>query len=238
MKKVVQPLVSVLVPTYNRAELLPECIESVLMQSEPNLELIVVDDGSTDSTIELMRYYTKRDQRVKYFRQENGGIAKARNTAFNVSSGKYIAVMDSDDVCNPERLKMSVEALKKYNADVVYSQYMRADEHMTVIDGTIPPQEVTLELVKENALPPHVTVLAKRKCFEENPYRDTFKSNDDFALLWDWFKAGYKFHYIDEPLVMVRFHAASTSATRDAEIRKFHEKILHEIKIWEEKNSR
>lgn len=237
MSKEKQPLISVLIPSYNRAEFLPECLESILMQSEQNFEIIVVDDGSTDSTVELMAYYTKTDPRIKYYRQENAGIAIARNTAFNVAKGKYIAVMDSDDVCNPERLKMSVERIKKDNLDVVYSQYLRADEHMNVIDGTIPPTEVTLDLVRKNELPPHVTLVAKRKCFEENPYRPAFRVNDDYALLWDWFRAGYKFGYIEEPLVMVRFHDSSTSSTQDSEVRRLHAIIEKEIDEYTKKTN-
>ncbi|MGM0568516.1 MAG: glycosyltransferase family 2 protein, partial [Elusimicrobiota bacterium] len=89
------PKYSVIIPVYNRPELIREAAESVLHQTYRNFELIIIDDGSTDSTPEAVKSF--RDPRIKYIRQKNAGPAAARNRGVRISSGKYIAFLDSDD---------------------------------------------------------------------------------------------------------------------------------------------
>lgn len=111
-----RPLVSVNITTYNRAHLFPRCIDSVLSQSYPNLEVVVVDDASEDSTPELVSSYQSKDKRIKYHRHEsNKGNAFARNTAWRNSSGLYIAFMDDDDEwIDPHKLEKQVEHFESY----------------------------------------------------------------------------------------------------------------------------
>lgn len=104
------PLISVIIPTYNRVGYLKEAIESVLQQSYPEIELIVVDDGSTDGTRELVASY---DQRVKYFYQQNLERGAARNRGILSSQGEYIAFLDSDDLWLPNHLESCAAALER-----------------------------------------------------------------------------------------------------------------------------
>lgn len=104
------PLVSVVIPTYNRAALLSTTLDSVLAQSYPNIEIIVVDDGSTDNTPDIMQRY--RD-RVTYSRKTNGGLASARNVGIELSRGEFIAIMDSDDLCLPQRIALQVACFRQ-----------------------------------------------------------------------------------------------------------------------------
>ncbi len=107
--------ISVIIPTYNRANLLPRAIKSVLDQTFQDFELIVVDDGSTDNTKEVVEKFQKEDSRIKYIWQENsGGPAKPINTGIKNSSGKYIAILESDDEWLPEKLEKQVEILEKF----------------------------------------------------------------------------------------------------------------------------
>src|SRR5439155_13490896 len=94
--------------TYNRANYLPEAIESVLSQTHRDLEVIVVDDGSTDETEAIVRPYLGR---IRYARQENGGRSAARNTAVGIAQGEFVAFCDSDDRWLPDRLERQLEAL-------------------------------------------------------------------------------------------------------------------------------
>lgn len=219
-------MISVLMPTFNRAEYLAEAIDSILNQTHKDWELIVIDDGSVDSTPKLMEYYVGLDQRIKYFKTENQGIAKARNTAFKHSTGNIIAVMDSDDLCSPDRLTRQLKEIQK-GAEVCYSSYLRADENATVIDGVkVPkPKQITMETLKVDQGIPHVTIMALRKCFEEHPYLDKYKVNDDYALVISWIKAGYKLSCISDPLMIVRFHTRNTSRTAWEEIQKINEEV-------------
>ena len=225
-----KPLISICLPTYNRAEYLTDAINSCIQQTYKNWELLVVDDGATDSTPKLLESFTKKHNRIHIGRSDkNRGIAVTRNEAILRSKGQYIAVMDSDDVMYKERLKIALQTLKKTNADVFYSAYYRADMLGNIQDGTIPAKKLTVQLIRDNQSIPHVTIVAKTKCFKEHPYREELRVNDDMALIWDWYKAGYSFVMCPKPIMLVRFHEHSTSATRDTEIKKITLQIQKEI---------
>jgi glycosyltransferase involved in cell wall biosynthesis len=95
------PLVSVVIPSYNSAATLPATLDSVLAQTYPRIEIIVVDDGSADDTAEVLARYAPR---VRAVRQANGGLARARNAGCDAASGSFIALLDADDLCEPERI--------------------------------------------------------------------------------------------------------------------------------------
>jgi len=109
------PKVSVIIPTYNRANLLARAIKSVLNQTFQDFELIIVDDGSTDNTKEVVEEFQKKDSRIKYIFQENsGGPAKPINTGIKNSRGEYIAILESDDEWLPEKLEKQAEILDRF----------------------------------------------------------------------------------------------------------------------------
>jgi glycosyltransferase involved in cell wall biosynthesis len=212
-------MISVLMPTWNRSEYLAEAIESVIAQTEKDWELVIVDNASTDSSDKLFEYYIKKDKRIKIFGSgQNYGISSARNYAFEQSTGDFIAVMDSDDIMAPDRLKKSLKALK--DNDLVYSSFLAADSNGKAFSYTEPPAKLTIEGILDKQEVPHVTLFGKQYCFRECPYREEFKVNDDQGLIYDMFRRGYKFKKIREPLMIVRYHDKSTSKTRDVEVRK------------------
>lgn len=102
------PLVSVLMPVFNGEGYVAAAIESILNQTLPSLELIVVDDGSTDRTPALLAGYTRRDSRVRSYRQDNAGIPASRNRCLDLAIGQYLAWMDADDIARPQRLEKQV----------------------------------------------------------------------------------------------------------------------------------
>ena len=107
------PLVSVVMPVFNGEKFLVEAIESILSQTFTDFELIIVDDGSTDGSADIIRAYAEQDSRIRFVQlAENMGEAGARNAGIAVASGKYIAAMDCDDISLPERLRMQVEFLE------------------------------------------------------------------------------------------------------------------------------
>ena len=105
-------LVSVVVPTYNRAYCLRRTLDSALAQSHRSLEILVVDDGSTDETGSMVRELCGSDQRVKYVRQENRGVSAARNRGMSLAQGDYIAFLDSDDVWKPWKLETQLACFR------------------------------------------------------------------------------------------------------------------------------
>ena len=108
-------------PAYNTEKFIGESIQSVIDQTYANWELLVVDDGSTDKTADIIRAFAAQDNRVKYLFQQNGRQAKARNTAIEHSQGTLIAFLDADDLWLPEKLERQLQAFEATNADVVYS---------------------------------------------------------------------------------------------------------------------
>ena len=104
------PTVSVVIPLYNARTVIQETIESVLAQTWKDYEIIVVDDGSTDGSDEVVRQFTGRARLV---RRENGGVAKARNLGIEQSSGKYVALLDHDDLWHPTKLEKQVAVLER-----------------------------------------------------------------------------------------------------------------------------
>ncbi len=123
-------LVSVVMPCYNAERWIADAIESVLSQTFPYIELIVIDDGSTDQSLEIVKRYGKR---IKWESGQNKGGNTARNRGFDISSGKYIQYLDADDYLLPEKLERQVDYLEKTGADAVYGDW-RHQHHLP--DGT------------------------------------------------------------------------------------------------------
>ena len=115
-----QELISVIIPVYNVEKYLRECIDSVLNQSYQNLEIILVDDGSTDSSGEICDEYEKQDIRIRVIHQKNQGLSGARNTGFQNANGEYVYFLDSDDWIVPEAIKCLVKRAEEESADVVF----------------------------------------------------------------------------------------------------------------------
>lgn len=126
-----QPLISVVIPTYNRAESLKDAIDSVFAQSFQDFELIVVDDGSQDATAQVLGLYGNRLTAV---RQPNSGASSARNTGIRRAAGEWIAFLDSDDIWHPDKLKIQAEDLRK-NPQIA--------AHMVDVSVTYPPEQCT-----------------------------------------------------------------------------------------------
>ncbi len=130
------PLVTVIIPVYNGAEFIGETIDSALMQTYRNLEVIVVDDGSTDRTPEILRQYARKDQRVRVIMQANGGVSKARNTALAAARGEFIAPLDADDLWLPAKIARQVKRMLAAGEETgaVYSWWVWIDEKGIVQD--------------------------------------------------------------------------------------------------------
>ncbi len=114
-----EELVSVIVPIYNSEDCLAKCIESIIKQTYINLQIILVDDGSTDSCSEICDKYEKEDRRIKVIHKENKGASGARNSGLRFATGEYIAFVDSDDWIEEDLLEELMNCAKKNNADIV-----------------------------------------------------------------------------------------------------------------------
>jgi len=128
------PLVSVVVPTYNRAYCLQRCIDSVLGQSYRNVEVIVIDDGSTDDTRELIDHHYGQNHRIRYVYQNNSGVTAARNHGLRLSQGEYVALLDSDDMWKPWKLELQLAAMSLVpEVGMVWTDMEAIDESGVVV---------------------------------------------------------------------------------------------------------
>lgn len=127
-------LISVIVPVYNVEKYLPKCIESLIDQSYKNLEIILVDDGSTDSSGKICDEYAKKDARIIVVHQENGKTSKARNKGISISKGDFITFIDSDDYVHQEYCEKLLNAVIQNNAEISSCQMYEFEENDDVVD--------------------------------------------------------------------------------------------------------
>ena len=125
--KKVEPLISVIVPVYNVEDYLDQCMESIVGQNYPHLEILMVDDGSTDNSGALCDQWAERDKRIRVIHQENGGLSAARNTALDAMSGELVIMVDSDDVLHPDAVSILLQAIQAQHADVAIGSFVVFD---------------------------------------------------------------------------------------------------------------
>jgi len=111
--------ISIIIPIYNVSKFLPDCLDSIINQSYNNLEIICINDGSTDDSKNIILKYKEKDNRIILINQENKGLAGARNTGLKYATGKYVYFCDSDDWIDKDLIKHSYEQIQKYNSDLV-----------------------------------------------------------------------------------------------------------------------
>src|SRR5690554_6825465 len=213
------PLVSVITPTYNRADYLPFAVESVLSQSVPDFELIVIDDGSTDGTAELMERYLA-DSRIRYLKQENQGQSVARNRGIAEARGQFICFLDSDNAWVSTKLETSLKAFEEHpEADIVYGDFITIDgeghEHgvnrMARYSGRITPQLLRDNFVSMN------TTMTRKRCFDEiGGFDSADRLAEDYGL-WLRFSTRYQFLYV--PAVLGYYRVMENQISSDKESR-------------------
>ena len=166
-------LVSVNITTYNREKLLPRCLESVLSQSYEKIEIIIVDDCSSDNTSRVIEEYQKKDCRIKYIRHEtNKKLATARNTAWQNSKGYYIAFMDDDDEwIDKDKLKKQVEIFENSNDEklalISTSVRLFTDENNSADKIITRPSNLEAHILSRNGIMYSPTVMTKRSIINE-----------------------------------------------------------------------
>ena len=124
-----QPLVSVIVPVYNAKLHIARCVESIRRQSYPNLEIILVNDGSSDVSLQVADVYARADKRILLIDKDNSGVSATRNLAISMATGKYLQFVDSDDYLAPDATRLLVEKAEQNTADLVIAPYYWVETH-------------------------------------------------------------------------------------------------------------
>jgi glycosyltransferase involved in cell wall biosynthesis len=217
------PKVDVIIPTYNRSELLHSAITSVLNQTYQDFEIIVVDDCSEDDTPKVIKNF--ENHKIRSIRHgTNQGEGRARNTGILNSNAEYVAFLDDDDEWVPEKLYLEVDLLEKASPQVggVYTGYLAVDKVTgETLDQRIPELrgDIYKQMIRENVVGTSSTVLVRKECFNGV---GLFDESVVWGLDYDmWIRIAKQFHfeYIEEPLVKYHVHANQISNNTDLKIR-------------------
>ena len=211
-----KPLISVMMPTYNNAKYIKQAIESIYAQNYDNIEIIVVDDGSTDNTKEIVQQYKD----IKYFYIEHKGIPFARNTALEKSTGEYIAFLDSDDYWLPNKLNTQIQYFKDHpDCEIVFTKYENFFENEYVKKNKIAIFEKTSEKNNNSCLE---TSVVKKRVFDKcGKYNESLEFGEDTEYEYRISKNNINIkHIINKIFYMRRLHGKNISLKRNIGLMK------------------
>lgn len=218
-------MVSIILPVYNRQAYVEECIQSVQAQSYQNLEIIIVDDGSTDDSYMLCKKLAAEDSRIKLHQANHSGVSAARNLALDMACGDYIFFLDSDDVIHPNLLETLVSHMKETGAlmggtDVarVTEKYWhkvreKLDETSAVGEIRLLTHEETLEEVFTRSCPFSCIggVIIRRDLIVDTKFRTDLYIGEDFFFIYENLTKGCSCVFLKQKWYYVRNHAHNTS---------------------------
>ncbi len=232
------PKVSVIIPAYNCASRIPRTINAVLSQSFGDWELIIIDDGSSDNTREVVNTFVKKDSRIKYFYQENsGGPARPKNLGLRKSQGEFIAFLDHDDEWVSEKLEKQLTYFNnKENIGLVASNALIVNEvDGSTLEHTMPKNVLPIvTLLERNLIFCSSGVIVKRKVFEKVGFFDeNFKLGDDWDM-WLRISIYFDFDFVYEPLYKFYRHTGTvTSNLRSAsKIRDYDYGLKKHLRLY------
>ncbi|WP_313805923.1 glycosyltransferase family 2 protein [Flavobacterium sp.] len=208
-------LVSIITPTHNSAKFIKETIRSVRAQTHSHWEMLIVDDGSSDDTVEVVQKICQTESRIKFFPlQQNVGPAKARNVGIENASGNYMTFLDADDIWFPDFIANSIQTIQQTGIPFVFSSYRRANEKLEfVYSDFIVPQKVTYtDILKSNSIScltafVHIEVLGKK-------FMPEIRKRQDMGLWLQYLKEIPFAYGIQEPKAIYRIRENSLSRNK------------------------
>ena len=222
------PIVSIIMPAWNAEKTIQDAIRSVIKQTEPNWELIVLDDHSEDGTYKRIRWFAARDNRIRIYRNPvNLGVSKTRNRGVKEAKGKWIAFLDSDDIWRADKLEKQLCMIEqKKNVDLVFtgsvfmrgweqSENNRSREKTNFILSYYQkaPKTITYkELLKQNLISCS-SVVVKKELLMKYPMKQDIM-HEDYATWLEILRAGGKAYGINEPLLIYRISGKSRSGDK------------------------
>ena len=213
--------ISVVIPIYNVEKYIRRCIDSVLHQEHVTLEIILVDDGSTDSSGSICDDYVARYSNIKCIHIENGGPATAKNRGYDIAQGNYVAFIDSDDEIKHDMFSVMLKSGYQHNADIVCCNYIQVDEEGNISHTEHTGQEYVLNqdealkaiLIKDKIYSQCWTKIYKRETLESNHVRNTegLKTEEDFIYNIQAFACSHTVCIVDKPLYIYTHRSMSLS---------------------------
>lgn len=249
--------VSIIIPVYNSEKYLSQCIKSILSQTYGNIELILINDGSTDKSLEICRKYAKQDKRVVLRSIENSGVSTARNIGLDIMSGEYVTFVDSDDWIENNTVELAVESMERENVDIViwsyFKNYPSAELPLTLVPGG------TRKFTDEKSLLYLKSIFSKYRSIsnEDVPIGTTmckmYKTNfikkiklrfnqkliraEDMIFALNAFQSAESIYYIDQSLYHYRMNPDSISFSYkyiEDTLGPFNA-LIHELNVFKSK---
>lgn len=228
-----EPLVTVGIPFYNSEKYLYDAVKSTLNQTYTNLEIILMDDGSSDSSLKMAKEFEKNDPRVRVITDgKNVGLPKRLNQLSKVAKGKYYARMDADDIMFPNRIKVQVDYLiNNFEVDLLGTGLIAIDNNNNIIGlrkgGAL--SKVTLKTALKGSWTAHPSITGKVEWFKNNHYDETLRRSQDFEL---WIRTAEKSNFVSIEKPLLFYREASTSS-----IKKYIQSTKYSIKtFWKNRN--
>jgi glycosyltransferase involved in cell wall biosynthesis len=227
--------VSAVIIAYNSAAYLHESLSSVLEQTRPVDEIIVVDDGSTDATGEIVKSYA--DRGVRYIYQENQGCAGARNTGINASTGSFVALLDADDIWVPEKTAWQLDLLRKHpdllmaSGDKIWWDVDQNTRHPFAYDEADRADVRRTILIRNCVGNPSMTMI-RRSVLDEAGLLDPNLVYGDEWELWMRIAERGAIGYVDRPVIVYRWHSGNISQRNQAERLRFLKTHVAVPAIW------
>lgn len=220
-------VVSVIVPVYNCEKYIGKCIESIINQTYQDIEIVLVDDGSTDGSGNICDRYSKKDHRIKIIHKENGGVSETRNIGMDASSGEYLLFVDADDWLEKDMCKQLIDAAINGNSDIVICGYKKFYEEDNTFKIIIPEKNQEKEQfgdlitsTKANVDGYLWTKLIRKSLIQKN-FRADIAIKEDLVFLIENFKDCTKYSVVETPLYNYRIHKNSS----------LHSKMITDKKI-------
>lgn len=208
---ILSPQLSVILPTYNCDSFIKECMDSLLGQSFTDFEVLVVDDASKDETVPIIQAY--QDDRIKlHIKKQNSGYTDSLNWAIREARGNYIARMDGDDVCHPQRFEKQIDYLKNNPDVVILGTYAQVIDSDFIFKYPSDPAAMSTMLLFGNNMV-HPSVMGTAAIFKNNPYDRTREPAEDYDL-WTRIATQGKTSNIPEILLYYRVHDQQVSMTK------------------------
>ena len=227
--------VSIIIPVHNSSKYLNECLDSVINQTYQNLEIIIIDDKSTDNTLEIINTY--KDKRIKLLKlSRNKGVSYTRNKGIKASTGTYITFLDSDDYWVLDKIEKQVKFIEKNNYSFIYSSYSylkNNKKHKAIVPTSITYKEA----LKNTTIFTSTVMFNMNYLNKKDIYMPNYKRGQDTATWWKVLKKGITAYGIQESLSIYRITKNSLSANKLEALKRtwnlyLHEDIPYLIKIY------
>ena len=204
--------VSVIIPVYNSSLYLKECLDSVIKQTYKDLEIIIVNDASTDNSMDIINKYN--DRRIKVINMKhNSGVSASRNMGVKVSTGKYICYLDSDDYWDLNKIEKQINFIKNNNYEFIYSDYAYIYNNKT--KRVKVPKSITYkEALKNTTIFTSTVMFNMKKLNKKDIYMPNIKRGQDTATWWKVLRSGITAHAINEVLAYYRVDNKSLSSNK------------------------